>query len=94
MSITIRSMIDSPRQQAALQPLHRKAQTPFRLTPYWKYEPGPRLTPRWTRLKLAGADMMCQGQGTADSHKGGEIAPDPAFGQGDAIDVRNNANVD
>ena len=50
MSITIRSMIDTPRQQAAIHPPHRHAQTPFRLVPRWNHVPGSRLIPRWTRL--------------------------------------------
>src|SRR5258706_1925326 len=53
MSITINSMIDAPRRQAALQLANRPLQTPSRLNPRWNHEPGSRLTPRWTRLAVA-----------------------------------------
>ena len=45
-------MIDSPHRRAAHQPPNRRAQTPPRLIPPWNHAPGPRLTPRWTRLRL------------------------------------------
>jgi hypothetical protein len=47
------SMIDTPRQRAALQPPNRQLQAPFRLIPHWNLATGSRLTPRWTRLNLA-----------------------------------------
>jgi hypothetical protein len=53
MSITIHPMIDTPRRQAARQPLNRRFQTPSRLIPPWNHEPGSRLIPRWTRLLVA-----------------------------------------
>ena len=40
MSITIRSMIDSPRRRAALQSPNHHARTPFRLIPRWNLAPG------------------------------------------------------
>ncbi|TFG79482.1 MAG: hypothetical protein E4H19_16400, partial [Chromatiales bacterium] len=57
MSITIRRMIDSPRQQVALQPLNHRPQAASRLIPRWKHAPGPRLIPRWTRLAVAGTAL-------------------------------------
>jgi phage-related protein len=52
MSITINSMIDAPRRQAAHQLPNRPLQTSSRLNPRWNHEPGSRLIPRWTRLPL------------------------------------------
>jgi hypothetical protein len=57
MSITIRRMIDSPRQQAALQPLNHRPQTASRLIPRWNHAPGLRLIPRWTRLDIEGTPL-------------------------------------
>ena len=58
MSITIRSMIDSPRRRAALQSPNHHAQTPFRLIPRWNLAPGSRLMPRWTRLIAQAVAML------------------------------------
>ena len=43
-------MIDPPRSPAASQPVPPATRLPFRLIPRWNHEPGPRLTPHWTRL--------------------------------------------
>ncbi len=45
-------MIDPPRSPAASQPVPPATRLPFRLIPRWNHEPGPRLTPHWTRLTL------------------------------------------
>jgi isocitrate/isopropylmalate dehydrogenase len=50
MSITIASMIDTPRLPAPREPASPNPQTPSRLTPRWNLAPGSRLTPRWKRL--------------------------------------------
>jgi hypothetical protein len=56
MSITIDSMIDTPRRQAARQPLNRHFQVSSKLISRWKHEPGSRLIPRWKRLGLSGIE--------------------------------------
>jgi len=68
MSITIESMIDTPRMPAPCEPAIPKSQTPSRLIPRWNLAPGSRLTPRWTRLSLADSPGPNAASQTSDSN--------------------------
>ena len=52
MSITIASMIATPRLPVPTEPAFPSPEAPSRLIPHWNLAPGSRLIPRWTRLHV------------------------------------------
>jgi DNA-binding CsgD family transcriptional regulator len=84
ISITINSMIDAPRGQAAHPLLNRRFQTSSRLVPRWNHAPGFRLLPRWTRL------LVDSPKARADDALGGDL-PEGRMKGGVVLNRRNLA---
>jgi hypothetical protein len=99
MSITIASMIDTPRTPTPSEQATPAHQTPFRLIPRWNLALGPRLIPRWTRLVVKAAPVVAKpstelpevsyGSWVTSSYDlldGSEVIEDPDTLPGDLFD--------